>query len=97
MAQRTIYECDRCHTQWESEPDRPHDFPPQWSVAQSLGVTRFILCEVCTQALQRFLNEVPALPILPSIAVSTEDLKDETEHAFEDTACSPRSIESFDL
>jgi len=90
MAQRTIYERDRCHAQWEPERDRPNDFPPQWSIGQSLGVTRFILCESCTEAFQRFLHEVPPVPVLSTIAASIENLtlKDEDDHAFEDTATS---------
>lgn len=87
MAERTIYECDRCHTEWE--PENHGDFPPQWSVTQSLGVTRFILCEACTAIHRRFLegSAVPGLPpppILPTPPVPP--LLDEADHTSDETA-----------
>jgi len=85
MAQRTIYECDRCHTEWE--PDQPGDFPPQWSVAQNLGLTRFILCETCTAALKTFLGESPqsAIPVSPP-PPPPPPLLDEADHTSDETA-----------
>lgn len=59
MAQRTIYECDRCHTEF-LDTDKSNQFPSNWSWSDCQSVRRFILCELCTAALGRFLNLGPA-------------------------------------
>jgi DNA-directed RNA polymerase subunit RPC12/RpoP len=90
MAQRTIYECDRCHTEWELDRDKPNDFPPQWAVGQSLGMTRFILCETCAESHRRFLEglAVEGLAVLPLPPPSAEEppLLDEADHTSDETA-----------
>jgi hypothetical protein len=89
MAQRTIYECDRCHTEWEADQPGefpPLEFPPQWSVAQSLGVTRFILCETCTAALKRFLRDAPAAERATRVQPPAPPLLDEADHTSDETA-----------
>ena len=69
MAQRTLYTCDKCHTEHDS--GQKGDFPIeyQWSLAQRLGVDVFMLCGTCTTALVEFIG----LPRLPTVA-PTQDV-----------------------
>lgn len=57
MAQRTIYECDRCHAEFcDHKEGEATPWPAQWSITQRLGVIVFILCVDCTHALREFLG-----------------------------------------
>lgn len=61
MAEHTVFTCDRCQQDFADcvahVPRQP--FPAQWSCTQKLGVTVFILCETCTEALHAFLGMSP--------------------------------------
>lgn len=90
MAQRTIFECDRCHIENEPDPDTP-GFPFQWSIVQDLRVTQFILCPVCTEALRKFMNDAGSTPVqaieAAQVAASqaAPQLFDEADHSSDET------------
>lgn len=56
MTSRTIYTCDKCHTEHDS--GQKGDFPIEcgWSMTTRLGVVRFCLCKPCTAEMTAFLG-----------------------------------------
>lgn len=62
MAQRTVFTCDRCKTDFcECETGKAaQTFPANWSWGQESGIQSFILCPDCTTGLGVFLGKLPA-------------------------------------
>lgn len=56
MAQRTLYTCDKCHTEHDSGQEGGFPIQYQWSLTQRLGVDVFMLCQTCTETLREFLG-----------------------------------------
>lgn len=73
MAERIIFTCDRCQKDFEDLEKgktiaHQSQLPGQWSCTQQFGITRFILCEPCTEELHVFLGiPLPKPPTDPDV------------------------------
>jgi len=74
MVQRTIYTCDKCHTEHDSGEKGHFPIEYQWSLAQRLGVDVFMLCATCTALLREFLGLPRLATVAPAEGQGTTDV-----------------------